>query len=238
MSDFAIPSPADAILGQVAPALLQVLGHGEILVGGGTALAARWRHRRSTDIDMTVSSKVFDRAFGRVPALLAAASVTNIRHGRGWLTGTCTEGEFSISNTAPLLTSPQGPADRERRFGIALEQTAETLARKLRLRMFGNGEFVARDLYDICTAHEQDPSALDTALSVLTQNMADEIAHEIASLGRHAIHMGRPLADVHRPDWLDGLAEKTQGLIVSRFVTGNESTDDDGSGGSTGDGRH
>ena len=61
VSEFEIPPPADAILVQVAPALLQVLNREDIAIGGGTALAARWQHRQSTDIDLTVPSSAFER---------------------------------------------------------------------------------------------------------------------------------------------------------------------------------
>lgn len=101
MSDFEILPPADAILRQIAPALLQVLDPGDILIGGGTALIARWQHRQSTDIDLTVPATAIGREGDRIQALLKAASVTNIRHGRGWLNGMCADGEFSMSTTTP-----------------------------------------------------------------------------------------------------------------------------------------
>ena len=176
VSEFEILPPADAILVQVAPALLQVLNHEDIAIGGGTVLAARWQHRQSTDICLTVPPPAFERESGRMAELLKAAAVTDVLHGRGWLTGICANGEFSISTTPPLLRSPAKPADHEGRFGILLEPTAEILGRKLRLRMYNNGEFVSRDFYDICTAHERDPSALDQALSSLTEDMGHEIA--------------------------------------------------------------
>lgn len=236
MSEFEILPPADAILVQVAPPLLQVLDREDIAIGGGTALAARWRHRRSTDIDLTVSPPAFERASGRMVDLLRAAAVTDVLHGRGWLSGICVDGEFSISTTPPLLRSPAEPAHQEGRFGILLEPTAEILGRKLRLRMYNNGDFVSRDFYDICTAHERDPSALDQALSTLTEDMRCEIAREIASLGQHASRMGRPLTDVHRPEWLDDLADRTGRLVMSRFATRPEKAGGNGSGGSMSDG--
>ncbi|MXW87194.1 MAG: nucleotidyl transferase AbiEii/AbiGii toxin family protein [Boseongicola sp. SB0667_bin_21] len=229
MSEFEILPPADAILVQVAPALLQVLNHEDIAIGGGTVLAARWQHRQSTDICLTVPPPAFERESGRMAELLKAAAVTDVLHGRGWLTGICANGEFSISTTPPLLRSPAKPADHEGRFGILLEPTAEILGRKLRLRMYNNGEFVSRDFYDICTAHERDPSALDQALSSLTEDMGHEIAREIASLGQHASRMGRPLTGVLRPEWLDGLADRTGRLVMSRYATRPEKAGGDGS---------
>lgn len=235
VSEFEIPAPADAILLQIAPPLLQVLDREDIAIGGGTALAARWRHRRSTDVDLTVPRSVFEREAERIAVLLGEAAVMDVQHGRGWMTGACADGEFSISTTAPLLPSPAEPADHEGRFRLALQRTAEILGRKLRLRMYNNGDFVSRDFYDICTAHERDPSALDRALSTLTEDMRREIAQEIGSLGQHASRMGRPLTGVHRPEWLDDLADRTGRLVMSRFAIGPEAAGGDGSGGSKSD---
>lgn len=214
MSDFEILPPADAILRQIAPVLFQVLEPGDILIGGGTALIARWQHRQSTDIGLTVPPAAFDREGGRISVLLAEASVTNVRHGRGWLNGMCAGGEFSMSSTSPLLPALPKPADRETRFGLALEPTAEILARKLKLRMYGNGEFVSRDFYDICTAGEQDHAGLELALSAVSVEMRAEIAREIANLGPQAARRGRPLTGVHRPLWLSDLGKRAAELIA------------------------
>ncbi len=214
MSEFEILPPADAILRQIAPALLQVLDPGDILIGGGTALTARWQHRQSADIDLTVPATAIGREGDRIQALLKAASVTNIRHGRGWLNGMCADGEFSMSTTTPLLPALTELADRESCFGLGLEPTAEILARKLKLRMYGNGEFVSRDFYDICTAGERDRDGLELALSDISVEMRAEIAREIASLGPQAARLGRPLTGVHRPSWLGNLGERAAELIV------------------------
>ena len=97
---------------------------------------------------------------------------------------------------------------------IALETTAEILARKLRLRIYGSGTFVSRDFYGICTAGERDREALDLALSVMSVEERGEISSEIASMGAKAVHLGRPLTDVHRPSWPKDLAERTAKLIA------------------------
>ena len=80
--------------------------------------------------------------------------------------------------------------------------------------MFGNGEFVSRDFYDICTAAEQEPRALARAKEVLTPSEKREIADEIFNLGTRAPNLGRPLVDVHRPEWLPSLARRTADLLL------------------------
>jgi len=81
--------------------------------------------------------------------------------------------------------------------------------------MYGNGEFVPRDLYDLCTAAEKDPRSLRLALGILTGSEREEIAGEIKSFGFRASGLGRELVAVHRPEWLSGIGRRTADLILS-----------------------
>ena len=131
------------------------------------------------------TAAILDRTAPVLLTMFPAAGAGALRHGNGWLNGHWPEGEFSIATTEPLL-EPAGPPDREGRHGLLLEPADEILGRKLRLRMYGSGEFVARDLYDLCAAGEKDPAALCRALSVLTPGMRRELAGEVALLGGSA----------------------------------------------------
>ena len=215
---YELPAPARQILDRAAPALLAALTREEILIGGGTALAARWGHRTSTDIDITVPPAAFSRSAGQLIERLGQTGLMQIESGQGWMKGVYEEGEFSIATTAPLLPAPAGPVQRESSWNIALESIEEILARKLLLRMYRNGEFVVRDFYDVVTAADQAPPALEAALVVLKDDQRREIADEItrlgARLGRGIINLGRPLLDVCRPDWLPTLANRAAVLIA------------------------
>ncbi len=214
MTELEIPEPAGGVLAKVAPTLLKVWRPEEIALGGGTALAARWHHRISTDIDIFVSSEMFSRTAGRWDSLLADTGVLKLEGGERWIKGVFPEGDFGIATTARVLPGHESPVvDRVRGWGIALEPTAEILARKLRLHMYGNGEFVARDFYDICTAAEEEAPALQIALTVLSQDQRVELAEEIGTLGGRTPKLDRALLRVHRPEWLNALASRTAGLI-------------------------
>lgn len=214
MTRYRIPEPARSILQRLAPAMVELWGPDGFAIGGGTALAARWSHRTSTDIDITLDAGAFSCTKDRLLAALKEAEVRHLASGHGWLTGGFPEGEFSVATTPPLLM-PALVGSSETDWGILLESTAEILARKLRLRMYRNGDFVTRDFYDICTAAEQDPRALDRALETLTEKERKEIASEVAGMGSRANRLGRPLKDIHRPDWLPDLAWRTAQLIRS-----------------------
>ena len=212
MTGLAIPPPADAILERLGPPLLQTWDRDDVRTGGGAALAARWRHRRSTDIYLWVAPDLFRRAGEDFRTLAIEAGAGNVRSARGWLNGIFPEGEFSISTTEPLLETGTG-AEREARFGLPFESVAEILARKLALRMYGNGEFVSRDFYDICTASERDGASLERALTALSSDERREIAREISGFGPSANGRGRPLTEVHRPEWLPDMAGRTARIV-------------------------
>ena len=205
--------------------MIELWGVDGFTIGGGTALAARWRHRRSTDIDITVDAGLFSRTKDRLHAALEEAAAQHLASDHGWLTGAFPEGEFSVATTPPLLI-PAPAGSRESDWGIRMESTSEILTRKLRLRMYSNGEFVSRDFYDICTAAEQDPGSLTRALDYLTAVQRKEIASEVAGLGSRANCLGRALTDVHRPAWLTELARHTAQLIRSGPDPTPENKDD------------
>ena len=128
------------------------------------------------------------------------------------MNGVFPEGEFSISTTEPLLDTG-ADVEREARFGLPLESVAEILARKLLLRMYGNGDFVSRDFYDLCTASERDGASLERALSALPREKRGEISREISGYGPSADRLGRPLTEVHRPEWLPDLARLAARIV-------------------------
>ena len=212
MTGLAIPPPADAILERLGPPLLKIWNRDEVRIGGGTALAARWRHRRSADIELCVAPDLLRRAGEDARALAVEAGARSVRFGLGWLNGVFPEGEFRISATEPLLDAGTS-VEREARFGLPLESVAEILARKLVLRLHELGELLSRDFYDLCTAAERDGASLERALSALSSDERGEVAREISSLGRSADRRGRALAAVHRPEWLPELARLTARIV-------------------------
>ena len=166
MKGLAIPPPADAILERLGPPLLRTWDRDDVRIGGGTALAARWRHRRSTDIDLWVAPDLFRRAGEDFRTLAIEAGAGNVRSARGWLNG-----------------------------------------------IFPEGEFVSRDFYDLCTASERDGASLERTLTALYSDERREIAREISGFGPSANRRGRPLTEVHRPEWLPDLAGLTARVV-------------------------
>ena len=163
------PGPG-AAFASVEPLLVRFLGEGACRLGGGTVLAARWGHRHSTDVDLSLGwdafhKRLFERrhAFADEVRALSPAFVQILE--AGCLIG-LREAEVSLTVARDATGQPLS-GDRVEGSRVPVESTAEILARKLRLRMLGQGLYLPRDMYDIAVARERDPAALATALETM-----------------------------------------------------------------------
>ena len=164
-------------------------GQHHMRLGGGTALAARWAHRHSTDVDLFIAATHYQRLFERRDAFQRdaedrlAASAVAIEEGLVALfirQGDHT-GEITLATT-PSLTPRPHSLDTVRGTRVPLETSAEILAKKLRCRMVLREQFVPRDLYDIAVAHERDRGALTRALGVIDAFHLREMYTHLESL--------------------------------------------------------
>lgn len=128
---------------ELLEAVRKPLGHHlggelEMRLGGGTALAARWRHRYSTDVDLFVHPADYEGLFKseqwfRADLELHARSARNIVIEPGFARIVLPDGgEISVS-TSPSLTAHPVSGDTVRGTSVPLETTAEILAKKLRI---------------------------------------------------------------------------------------------------------
>lgn len=135
-----------------------------------------------------------------------------VRDGAG---GRLAEGKFAIATTLPVLkTAPDLNATEETAdWGFTLEAVDEILAKKPRLRIYGNGEFLARYCYDLVTATEKDSDSLPRALGVLNTHQRGEIADELRSIRSIARLEGRALEAPHHPEWLTDLPIRAAEIV-------------------------
>lgn len=188
MAKLDLPAGPDELLEAVRKPLAHHLGaEHHMRLGGGTALAARWHHRHSTDVDLFVDPKDYEGLFKkekqfRAELELHAPSAQNVVVEPGFTRIVLIDGgEISIS-TSPSLTSFPVSKDTVRGTSVPLEATAEILAKKLRYRMIQNAQILPRDLYDIAFARRRAPVALDTALSTLKVEHLQDIDAELGYL--------------------------------------------------------
>lgn len=137
-------------------------------MGGGTILAARWRHRQSTDIDLTTSaswqiadlgqsaSNVFTEAMGKL-----GGELTGYR--KGSIRMAFPVGKLHVYKVGPEPAAGQRVATIDGEPVEALS-TTQILAGKLLNRL---SETPARDLYDVVVAGRKDRDGLEQAVNML-----------------------------------------------------------------------
>ena len=183
--------PKQLAAAQAATSVLrQFIDERHLSMGGGTVLQSRWRHRQSTDVDLFCDGIVFERAqrrFGREieRALVAEAGSPPERTWVEFMAIYCEPDgvETTLMPHVPLMEAPADewlPGTR-----IALQSTAEILAKKLRHRLYEAGGVEVRDLYDLAAARHLDPQALQDAKALLAADHCAAIALLISQLPRN-----------------------------------------------------
>lgn len=110
--EIVIPDNPGIVLARVAPLLSSWLGEDGCVLGGGTVLAARWRHRVSTDIDLFADHQRYrdaifrrrDEAATALEQLVAATGEGAVEVERGWLRVHFPEGPLALM-TIPRPTA-------------------------------------------------------------------------------------------------------------------------------------
>lgn len=166
-----------------------------VVIGGGTALEARWHHRRSTDLDL----------FGPVPYLAALMKLPRERVQREFRdhvartpqgtdsllaldaldalgTLSTTQLRFAVAGVPVSLSGTRGfwKEDHdpcvEASTGMPLAPSADILMRKMQGRLLTQGLALPRDAYDFVVAHALDPISFRDALAQLDEHQAGAIA--------------------------------------------------------------
>ena len=180
-----------------------------LLLGGGTALAARWEHRHSTDVDLFINSMGYGRVYRsegeemtKIFASMAkSGEVSSPTVNSGFLTFITSHGSVSLFTTEPVVEGSRATSgDREVETQIALESTEEILAKKLVRRIWGNGVFVSRDAYDIAIAAAYEPEALEVARSELLENQRIAICDRFRELSRSGLETKSELLGATHPN--------------------------------------
>lgn len=164
-------------------------GEDQMLLGGGTALAMRWAHRHSTDVDLFTSRKAFGRLFANRESFEAAIhrrtdQAVNIHVQDDFariLLGD--DGEISLFTTRPLTPDPRSD-DLVDGTGVSLETNAEIIAKKVRYRMLRNATLVPRDLYDIAVSPRYDSGAFEEAVANIDTEQLEDLHDELRYLPR------------------------------------------------------
>ena len=160
-----------------------------VVIGGGTALEARWHHRRSTDLDLfapvpylsslmrvprdQIDRELHDRAAPSPPVDTSVGAT----HLRCLVAGV----PVSLSGTRGFWTEDHDSCV-EASTGMPLAASTDILLRKMQGRTLAQGRAVARDAYDFVVAQAFDPISFRDALAHLDEEQAHVIAETFDAL--------------------------------------------------------
>lgn len=213
METLELPSPASELLDAVHEALVDLIlpiapGNTPGRLGGGTTLAARWRHRNSTDIDVTVPEGTGlgryhpDRDTTLIDRMEAAGATRVDLRFRAFIF-TFPDGKIDLVEMDPRPGAGHGKAVVDGKI-IDVCSNAQILAGKL----FGRGSALPeRDVFDLAVAAEVDPFALRVAANYLDPDSRREVVHRIRAQAdlyrKNAPHMIMAPA----PEWRSLIAD-------------------------------
>jgi len=182
------PAPRIAI-GRAAEVLRRLGLHECARLGEGTALAARWNHRRSTDLDFFSSGEAIDTLFyggfhkvsevigdcrrdGIVSPGIAQLVRRTVLHFE--IDGV----PVSIGRVDSFHGDQSGEA--EALTGIELAASTDILHKKLLYRTLVNESPLDRDVYDYFVARRKDSASFLEAWGLLSVDQQREIVRKIA----------------------------------------------------------
>ena len=177
-------------------------------IGGGTILAARWQHRRSEDIDLTVDADIqlgsltdrsnssFERRMeeiGGKPVFEPELNMYQIVFGKQ---------HIDLWARNPILGEGQETVTIDGEPVVVLAN-AQILRGKLERAEL----HLVRDAYDIERAATKDPEALHIAMNAMPRTTGEHVAH--------VWHWNGPLLAEDGPEELEGIAPEEMAEIAS-----------------------
>ena len=171
---------------------------GAYRLGGGTVLAALWKHRHSTDVDFFAEPSHYQAVFGRAGRELERAllsRVPGVLAERSWVEPEavfldCGAGEITLVPAVRFHpgNSPPGVVGSSR---VAADGIEEILVGKVR-RWMGAGWYRVRDFYNVALARRRAPAALARVLAAEGPRRLRQIAAELSILEEFEETLIRP----------------------------------------------
>ena len=147
-----------------------------IMLGGGTLLAARWKHRESTDIDVLLPGRDnLNDARENGPLDLAAA--TGGEHKESSRDRLRVELQIGMLGVAAI--QPQMPGLEEQLDVEGRNETVLASAQILRGKFYRTDKGITRDAFDFAVAADKDPRALELAVNSLDMTDTRIICHNL-----------------------------------------------------------
>lgn len=185
-----LPLPADlsALLDIALRFSTHFIPAEELSVGGGSPLAARWKHRLSLDIGLTVFRFAVTRQAASRHLLFFSLIDADEKLHSGYLRADlahvqCQDQTHSFSWLfAPPLTAAPLSRESDPRHGLPMDYSAEILAKKLYYRMGEHGRYLPRDIYDLAWASVHEPLTFAESASILIPQQRSQVSRHLRSL--------------------------------------------------------
>ncbi len=201
-----------------------------LILGGDTALASRWHHRVSTDLDFFLYAPKLSalRYIEHAAVVLEnMPQVERLQVANFHLSFQVADTPVSLFTATSLTGEPV--VEHESETGVLLDSSLEIMAKKVMGRMFELGDFLDRDMYDLCIASHLVPDLSDSLWKMVPERQKAQLADELKKLARQTMRMsGRPVVEpkypyIARHVWSCGETLVRNGSIPSNFFT----TEDD-----------
>ena len=204
METLTLPEPASqlwaakrAIIHSVPPEMFRSVMRPHI--GGGTILAARWRHRLSTDIDVLLPGRnsLIDVLQNNDDNIVTRLGGTPEAVGGGRVKIAFEHGRIDLATFTP------DPPDGQREALVdGHRELVLSSAQILRGKLERVDQMLVRDVFDVVTASGADPAALATAASMMSKQRAAAIEAAWRAAG---VTLARDFDDeIHGADRTDG----------------------------------
>lgn len=213
METLTLPMPAKAlfeVVYDVLDELIRPVSPGGTLgrLGGGTTLAARWRHRRSTDIDIAVPvgtglGRYDPNRDPRLVERMAGLGATHVDVRFRNFTFTFPNGKLDLVEMDPHIRVGHVLAEVD---GVAME--AYSNAQILCGKLAGRGNVLPeRDIFDFAVAAQLDVDALSAAVNHLDGDYRREIVHRVRAQAGQYPRTAQTVIDPMDTRWRSLLAE-------------------------------
>lgn len=164
--------------------LAPVMNLDSIWMGGGSVLAARWKHRHTTNIDLFFDelkcpSNTRDTVVAAVIQRLGDQAENSMAVYSDGLVCKTPFGPLSINGTDRLIDT-EDSSQRENVGNLLTESSSEILLKKIRGRILNNREYSVRDLYDVVSAFLLDEVALLLALLELESGERQTLEYAVS----------------------------------------------------------